>query len=318
MTVTRRSTIGAGVAAALLPSALKAGAPMATTQAPGYFRFRVGDMQVTAISDGVAVRPSEGLVPNAPVGAMQQALSRRFLPTDKITISFTTLVVNTGSKLVLIDTGNGDSGAATTGAWLANFRAAGFEPANVDTILISHFHGDHINGFRTKDGQARFPSAEIMVPAQEWAFWMDDAKMAQAPAGLKGTFENTRRVFGPVAKDVARYDWGKEVMPGITSVDANGHTPGHTAFALTSGAGRLLVMSDTTNDPNIFARNPEWSALFDQDGPQAIVTRKKLLDMAATEKMQVSFYHAPFPATGYIVREGNGYDLVPAAWRPDV
>ena len=291
---------------------------MATAQAPAFFRYRLGDMQVTAISDGVASRPAEGLIVNAPIADLQKALAGRFLPTDKVTISFTTLVVNTGSKLVLLDTGNGDMGAATTGSWLANFRAAGFEPANVDTVVISHFHGDHINGLRTKDGQLRFPGAQVMVSEQEWAFWMDDSKMAGAPAGQKATFDNTRRVFGPIAKDVTRYGWGKEIVPGIMAVDAHGHTPGHTAFALSSGTGRLLVMSDTTNDPNIFARNPEWSALFDQDGPQAVVTRKKLLDMAATDKTQVSFYHAPFPATGYIVREGNGYDLVPAPWRPDV
>ena len=156
------------------------------------------------------------------------------------------------------------------------------------------------------------------MSAPEWAFWMDDAKMAQAPEGQKAAFNNVRRVFGPVAKDVTRYEWGKEIVPGITAVDAHGHTPGHTAFALASGTGRLLVMSDTTNDPNIFARNPEWSAVFDMDGPQAVTTRKKLLDMAAAEKMQASFYHAPFPATGYIVRDGAGYDMVPAAWRPDV
>lgn len=291
---------------------------MATAQAPAFFRYRVGDMQVTAISDGVAARPAEGLIVNAPIADLQKTLAGRFLPTDKITISFTSLVVNTGSKLVLLDTGNGDMGAPTTGSWLANFRAAGFEPANVDTVVISHFHGDHINGLRTKDGQLRFPGAEIMVPEQEWAFWMDDSKAAGLPAGLKGTFDNSRRVFGPIAKDVTRYGWGKEIVPGIMAVDAHGHTPGHTAFALSSGTGRLMVMSDTTNDPNIFARNPEWSALFDQDGPQAVVTRKKLLDMAAADKTQVSFYHAPFPATGHIVREGNGYDLVPAAWRPDV
>jgi glyoxylase-like metal-dependent hydrolase (beta-lactamase superfamily II) len=323
MTVTRRSAIGVGLAAATLPSAMflsaaRAAQPLATAQAPAFFRYRVGDMQVTAINDGVFTRATEGLVPNAPPGGLQQALADRFLPTDKVTISFTTLVVNTGSKLVLLDTGNGDLGAATSGTWLANFRAAGFDPANVDAVVISHFHGDHINGLRMKDGTARFPRAEIMVPAAEWAFWMDDAKMSQAPAGLKGTFDNSRRVFGPMAKDVTRYEWDKEILPGITAVDAHGHTPGHTAFAIASGTGRLMVLSDTTNDPNIFARNPDWSAVFDQDGPEAVKARRHMLDMAATEKMQVSFYHAPFPATGFMAREGNGYALVPATWRPEV
>ena len=319
MTITRRSAVGAALAAvASIPSPVQAAQPLATAQAPAFFRYRVGDLQLTAINDGVFVRPSEGLVPNAPPGGLQQALADRFLPTDKVTISFTTLVVNTGSKLVLLDTGNGDLGAPTSGTWLANFRAAGFDPANVDAVVISHFHGDHINGLRMKDGAARFPRAEIMVPAMEWAFWMDDAKMSQAPAGLKGTFDNTRRVFGPIANDVTRYEWDREILPGITAVDAHGHTPGHTAFAIASGPGRLLVMSDTTNDPNIFARHPEWSAIFDQDGPEAIKARRRMLDLAAAERMQVSFYHAPFPATGFIAREGNGYALVPATWRPEV
>ena len=323
MTITRRSAVGAALAAVAAPAAsiasiARAAQPLATAQAPGFFRYRVGDLQLTAINDGVFVRPSEGLVPNAPAGGLQQALADRFLPTDKVTISFTTLVINTGSKLVLLDTGNGDSGAPTTGAWLANFRAAGFDPANVDAVVISHFHADHINGLRMKDGTARFPRAEIMVPAMEWAFWTDDAKMAQAPAGLRGTFDNTRRVFGPIASDVTRYEWDREILPGITAVDAHGHTPGHTAFALASGAGRLLVMSDTTNDPNIFARHPEWSAVFDQDGPEAIKARRRMLDLAAAERMQVSFYHAPFPATGFIAREGNGYALIPATWHPEV
>ena len=133
----------------------------------------------------------------------------------------------------------------------------------------------------------------------------------------KPTFDNTRRVFGPVMKDVTRYGWDKEILPGITSIQADGHTPGHTAFAVVSGTGKLLVMSDVTNNTLIFARHPEWSAIFDQDAAQARVTRRRMLDIAATEKMQVSFYHAPFPATGHITREGDGYALQPLMWRND-
>ena len=156
-----------------------------------------------------------------------------------------------------------------------------------------------------------------MVPAAEWDFWTSDANMAGANAGIKPTFDNTRRVFGPVMKDVTRYGWDKEILPGITSIQADGHTPGHTAFAVVSGTGKLLVMSDVTNNTLIFARHPEWSAIFDQDAAQARVTRRRMLDIAATEKMQVSFYHAPFPATGHITREGDGYALQPLMWRND-
>ena len=321
MTLTRRLTMGALTAAAIAPSIVRQGQaaqPAAANQAPGFYRFTVGDLQVTAINDGVAFRTLDGFIKNAPDADVKQALAAAFLPSDKMTIPFTTLVVNTGSKLVLLDSGNGDLGAPTSGTWMANFKAAGFDPAQVDTILISHFHGDHINGLRLKDGSAVFVKAEIMVPAAEWAFWMDDAKMAAAPDGLKPAFQNVRRVFGPIAKDVARFDWGKEPVTGITTIAAPGHTPGHTAFAIASGNGKLMAMSDTTNNPALFARHPEWSAVFDMDGPEAVATRRKMLDMAAADRMQVSFYHASFPATGFIAKDGAAYQMVPMSWSPSI
>ena len=313
MTATRRTALGMG-AAALLPfvrRGAEAAQPLSNQQAPAFYRFKIGALEATAINDGFASRPLEGFIKNAALDDVKAALGGVFLPTDKVVIPFTTIVVNTGSKLVLLDTGNGDMGAPTSGTWMANFKAAGFDPANVDAVMISHFHGDHINGLRRKDGTEVFPKAELMVPSVEWDFWMSDDKMNAAPDGLKPAFQGVRRVFGPKAKDVTRFDWGKEPITGISTIKADGHTPGHTAFAIANGGGKLLVMSDTTNNPLLFARNPTWTAVFDMDGDTAIATRKRLLDMAATDKMQVSFYHAAFPATGHIAKQGGGYDLVP-------
>ena len=159
---------------------------------------------------------------------MKKAQEQAFLPTDVTPIPFTTTVLKTGGGLVLIDTGNGNSGAPTSGTWMTNFKAAGFDPAQVRTVIISHFHPDHINGLRLKDGTAVFPDAEVMVSTPEWAYWMDDAQMARAPEGLKPNFKNVRRVFGPMAQDVQQYEGGKELVPGVTAVAAPGHTPGHT------------------------------------------------------------------------------------------
>jgi glyoxylase-like metal-dependent hydrolase (beta-lactamase superfamily II) len=285
-------------------------------QAPGYYRYKVGDIEVTAIHDGFALRPLDGLIRNADLDDVRKAMADAFLPTDVLPITFTTLALKVGGRLVLVDTGNGDSGAPTTGWWMANFKAAGFDPAQVNTIVISHFHPDHINGLRLKDGTAVFPNAEVMAPAPEWAYWMDDGRMAQAPEGLKGNFRNVRRVFGPMANDVKQYEAGQELAPGVTALAAPGHTPGHTAYAVSSGNGKLLVVSDITNHPALFARNPDWQAVFDMDGNQARDTRRRLLDMAASERTQVSFYHAPFPATGHIARSGNGFEFVPVQWTP--
>ena len=332
MTITRR-TVLAGTALAAAPiggSAALAQTNTATPstsasapttgprQAPGFYRYKVGDIEVTAINDGFARRPVEGFIRNAELPQVQAALQEAFLPTDSLPLTFNTLVLNQGGRLTLIDTGNGDMGAPTSGRWMENFRAAGFDPAQVNTVVISHFHGDHINGLRLKDGTAVFPNAEVMVPSAEWAFWMDDSRMNQAPEGMKGAFQNVRRVFGPIAKDVKRYGMDKEIVPGLTSIAAPGHTPGHTAYLLSSGSGRLMIMSDVTNHPALFVRNPDWSAIFDMDADQARATRRRMLDMAASERAQVAFYHAPFPATGHIAKEGSGYRLVPVQWSPAV
>lgn len=291
----------------------------AAQQAPGFYRYKVGDIEVTAVNDGFARRPLEGFVRNAELTQVQQAMQEAFLPGDALPITFTTLVLRrNGGGLTLIDTGNGDMGAPTSGHWMRNFRAAGFDPSQVETVVISHFHGDHINGLRLKDGTAVFPKAQVMVPAAEWAFWMDDAKMNQAPEAMKGAFQGVRRVFGPIANDVKRYEADKEVVPGLTAIAAPGHTPGHTAFMLSSGSGKLMVMSDITNHPALFVRNPDWAAVFDMDADQARATRHKMLDMAASERAQVAFYHAPFPATGHIAKDGNRYRFVPVQWSPAV
>ena len=326
MTLTRRAILASTALAAVgAPALAQTASPSPnpapaqgspSRQAPGFYRYKVGDIEVTAIHDGFARRPLEGFVRNVELPQVQQAAQEAFLPTDALPIVFTTLVLRQNDRLTLIDTGNGDMGAPTTGQWMANFRAAGFDPAQVNTVVISHFHGDHINGLRLKDGTAVFPKAEVMVPAAEWDFWMDDARMNQAPEGMRGGFQGARRVFGPMAGDVKRYEGNKEIVPGLTSIAASGHTPGHTAYMLSSGSGKLMILSDLTNHPALFVRNPDWSAVFDMDADQARATRRRMLDMAASERAQVSFYHAPFPATGHIAKEGNGFRFVPIQWSP--
>jgi len=253
-------------------------------------------------------------VRNVDAAEVQKALQERFLPTNTLVNTFTTLALRTGGRTVLIDTGNGEMGAPTTGRLAAILPMAGIDPAQVDTILISHFHGDHINGLRRRDGSAVFPKAEIMVPAAEWAFWMSDERMNQAPEAMRGGFQNVRRVFGPIAKDVKQYEADKELVPGVTSVAAYGHTPGHTAFAIASGNGRMIVVGDSAIHPALFVRNPDWSPVFDMDPDAARATRRRLLDLAASERMQVAMYHAPFPSTGYVAKSGNGFEFIPVAW----
>jgi len=294
-----------------------AAAPAAGKQAPGLYRYRIGTFEVTALYDGIWYRPiTEKFIRNAPFAEVEHALDRAFMPHDKLTTPFTTLVVNTGTKVVLIDTGTGGQISPTAGQVVDNLAAAGIAPKDVDLIVISHFHPDHINGIKDKDNNLVFPNAEIMVPEPEWAFWMDDANLNAASGDLKETFLNQRRIFADIAKRVARFQPGKEVAPGIETIAAPGHTPGHTVFAVSSGNQSLLVLGDTAQHPGIFARHPEWQATFDVDGSATIATRKKLFDRAAADGMLVTGYHFPFPACGHLIKTATGYEHVPAEWQP--
>ena len=317
MSPSRRTFLAAGPAlgAAVLTPGTAGAQATGGAGVPGYYRYKVGDIEVTAFHEGTGARPLDaGFVRNAPLDQVQAALAKAFLPTDKLNITFTTLVLKTGGKTVLIDTGFADNGGATTGQTYRNLPVAGIDPKAIDTVVFSHFHGDHIQGARLKDGTLAYPNARLMAPEPEWAFWMDEGQMSRAPEGLKPNFQAVRRVFGPEASKVERFSWGKEILPGVTALEAPGHTPGHTLFAIASGNARLLSVSDVTNHPAPFVRNPDWSAVFDMDADQARATRRRVLDMAAADRLQVAFYHAPFPATGHIAKDGNGFEFVPVQW----
>jgi glyoxylase-like metal-dependent hydrolase (beta-lactamase superfamily II) len=317
---TRRNLLaGASLAAAGAAAPAQAAAPRAGQQAPSIYRYRIGEFEVTALYDGVWYRPiDEKFVRQADYADVRREMSNAFMPEEKLATPFTTVLVNTGKKLILLDTGTGGQIASTAGSFGKNLKAAGIDPKAIDQIVISHFHPDHINGIKTKDNTLIFPNAEIMVPEAEWAFWYDDANMRAASNGLKIVFHNVRRIFADIARDVTRYRPGKDVASGIEAVDAAGHTPGHTVFALQSGKDSLMVLSDTTQHPALFARHPDWQPQFDIDGAQAVATRKRLLDRAAADRTLVTGYHFPFPACGHIVKTASGYEHVPLLWNINV
>jgi glyoxylase-like metal-dependent hydrolase (beta-lactamase superfamily II) len=286
-------------------------------QGPGVHRTKVGAFQVTALYDGTWSLPIDRkFVRNASAASVNRALADAFLPPRVVPISFTALLVNTGTRLVLIDTGTAGQVADTAGVMLDNLAVAGITPEQIDVIAISHFHPDHIDGIKTKDGAKVFTKAEIYVPEPEWDFWMKEANMAGQPKSVQRYFFNAKRIFGDIAAEVRRFKPGAEIVPGITSIPAYGHTPGHTAFAIHSGNHSMLAMSDTVRNPYLFARYPDWQPIFDMDATGAVKTRRRMLDRAAADRMLVEAYHFPFPASGHIVRRGSGYELVPVDWKP--
>jgi glyoxylase-like metal-dependent hydrolase (beta-lactamase superfamily II) len=324
--VSRRNVLmGAAAAGALAalptPSPARAASPPSGKQAPGIYRYKVGEFEVTVVTDGTFVFPlPENFVVNAKKDEVNAALQAAYMEKDKMAIVFNPIVVNTGAKLVVIDTGLGAGIYAQSkgagGQFHTNLAAAGINASAVDIVLISHFHRDHINGLVTADNKSAFPNAEIRVPRPEWAYWMDDGNMSRAQGGLAENFKNARRVFDALGRKVTQHEWNKEVAPGITAIATVGHTPGHTSYVIASGSGRVLVQSDVTNHPALFVRHPGWHVVFDMDGAKAEETRRKIYDMAASEKLMIQGFHYPFPAHGYIEKDGAGYRLVAPPWKP--
>ena len=309
------STAAVAAAGAMAPLPALAAAPKLGTQAPGFFRFNVGDFEITALHDGsVAGEIDDKRIPNVKFDDVVKHMESQHIPVKPFVNQFNTMVVNTGAKLVLIDAGFANNGAPTTGKLAANLAAAGIDPKTIDTVLVSHFHPDHINGLRSKEGELVYGGAEHVVPAGDFAHYMSEEKMNAAPEAARGAFKTAQRVFSPNAKDLRQAEWGKEWAPGITAIQSDGHTPGHTSFVVSSGSKTLLVVGDACNDPRIFAKNPEWHLGFDLDKPRAVDTRKKLLDMASADRMQVTFYHAAFPATGFVSKTASGYDWYPMSY----
>jgi glyoxylase-like metal-dependent hydrolase (beta-lactamase superfamily II) len=324
--LTRRAALAGAAAATLLPLAMgapaRAAAPQATKQAASFYRYNVGTHQITVVNDGVTVVPRpDNYVANASKDEVSKVFADNYMPADKATQSYSPIVVNTGSKLIVIDTGLGpatyESSKGKLGQFQTNLAAAEIDRNNVDTVIISHFHGDHINGLLMADNKPAYPNAEIMVPSVEWKFWMDDGEMSKGTGNpvLENAFKNARRVFDALGRKVTQYDAGKEIAPGITSVASPGHTPGHTSYIVASGSEKLLVQVDiTAGAAFLFVKNPDWHLQFDVDKPLAVQSRRKLYDMAIAEQMPIQAFHAGFPGLVRVEKDGNGYRWVPVLW----
>ena len=285
--------------------------PRTTSVASGVTRVDLGSVNVTMLSDGQGARPLDAnFVRNVPLAEVQAALTEAKLPTDRIDVPFNPFVADIGAQRVLFDTGSGEFGAAGSGKLLENMGKAGIDPKSVTAVVISHFHGDHINGLRNKAGNLVFPNAKIYVPAPEWNWWMDEARLAATPEAQRGGLNTARRVFSPIAATVVRFEPGTEILPGVRSIAAYGHTPGHTAFMIEGGSRKLLYWADTTN-VFLFVRNPDWAVVFDMDADAAKATRRRIADLASRENALVTGYHLPGSGIGTLSTRGKEYEFTP-------
>jgi len=299
------------VAALVLVGAAQAAAPQLKTQAPGYHRMMLGDFEVTALSDGTVNLPVDKLLSAAKPEQVLSALKRAYL-TPPVETSVNAYLVNTGTKLVLIDTGAAGLFGPTLGRLLANLKAAGYQPDQVDEIYITHLHPDHVGGLLA-DGKAAFPNAVVRLDKRDADYWLSAEQLAKAPADAKGFFQGAQASVKPYqeAGKIQPFEGNTELQPGIRALAAPGHTPGHTVYMIESQGQKLAVWGDLMHVAAVQFPDPSVTIAFDTDAKAAAPQRKKAYADAAKGGYLVAVAHVAFPGIGRLRAEGKGYVWVP-------
>ena len=289
------------------------GSPAALIE-KGFAKFKVGDIEVVQFYDGTWEKAHDpGFIKNASVDETKAALKSAGMTDAYIPIPFTVTVVKMGGKTIMFDAGTGGQAAPTAGLIQKNglLMAAGVDPATISTIVVTHFHPDHIFGLMAKETNAQvFPNAQIVMPVTEYKFWTDAGVFAKLNEARQGLAKRIQATF-PNWKNITQIEDGKDAVPGVRALATYGHTPGHTSYVV--GDGKLVVSSDVTNIAGLFAKNPDWQFQGDQDGDMAAASRRKFFDRMIADKAIVTGYHWGMPGAGTIQKNGNGYALVPVS-----
>jgi len=320
LSLTRRAFVAgtlAGSSLAFVSGNAFAKAPAVGHQVLSAYRHMVGSVEVIALSDGAFDLPVQ-LFPKADPAEAAKILTSTGAPTDKMGTAVNAFLVNTGDKLVLIDSGAGQLFGPTLGRFAANLTALGIDPAAVDVIAMTHLHPDHFGGLLTADAKLAFPNAAMFIAEADTKFWLDEAIAAKVPADNKPFFDQARMMVGPyvAAQKFQPAADGKEVVAGVTAMAAPGHTPGHTMYRINSGNESLLIWGDIVHSASLQFPHPGWAIAFDTDQDLAIATRTKVFDMTSADKLTVAGAHLPFPGIGHVVKSGTGYGYAPLFWAP--
>ncbi|MGF1619308.1 MAG: MBL fold metallo-hydrolase [Rhodomicrobiaceae bacterium] len=315
----RRQMISGAAALAAMPAfatfagPAMAAAPQQGVQRASVYRAKLGQFEVTTILDG-AIQidgPHPIFGENQPAEEVQKFAQDNFLPPNQMEISFTPVMVNTGNEVVLFDAGNGAGRRPNAGKLASLISEAGVTPDQVDVVVITHCHPDHIGGIM-EDGNPLFPNARYVIGETEYNFWSAEDR-------LSGPTENAAKLVQsnvvPLAEKMTFLKPEGEVVSGIRAVDASGHTPGMMAYHIESDGQRLLIMADVTNHYVVSLMKPDWHVRFDMDKDAAAATRKRILDMLATDRFPVTGYHMPYPAIGYVEKAGDSFRWVQASYQ---
>lgn len=326
LTINRRKIMLSAVAGAsgaflggTLPRSLAAqAAPTGLIGNAGHYRFAVGDISATVLSDGIIGGPPTVYAGDAPETELEEVLRRAFLQTDFMTLNLNTLLLEIGGRRVLLEAGAGTTMGPNGGRLFENLRALGLSPEDIDVVVISHTHPDHVGNLRTADGGRAFPRATVMAPRADWAFFVEgepDLSYMPVPEDFRQRFAaNIKQSVQPYLQDIELYEAGTEILPGLMTIAAPGHTPGMATFLVHSGDHQVLLTADLAYHPVVNIDQP-WRPGPDRDQETAFATRRRIFDQAAADRMLVLGFHFPFPGLGNILRTDTGYAWVPAGWQ---
>ena len=318
--ISRRGALTTIGAAGLAPWALggtarpaRAETPMHGLARPAFYRFRLGGFEVTTLLDGAMQLdgPHPIFGQDQPAEAVHELAQANFLPPERFENPYTPVLVDTGEALVLFDTGNPPERRPHAGHLVERLHAAGYDPGQVDVVVITHMHGDHIGGLMS-EGAPTYPNARYVTGEVEYDFWSADERLS---GPTEGGARLVRANVVPLAERITFIKDEGEVVPGIRGLQAFGHTPGHMVYHIESEGRRLLLWADTANHYVVSVQRPDWHVRFDVDKEAAAATRRRIFDMAASERVPVTGYHMPFPAVGYIDASGETCRWVPASYQ---
>jgi glyoxylase-like metal-dependent hydrolase (beta-lactamase superfamily II) len=295
----------------ILTASIFAAAPMQRSQAPGYFRIMLGNFEVTVLNDGTADLPVHELLSGMTPTAINAALAKSFLKSPLET-SFNAFLINTGSKLVLVDSGAAGLFGPTLGKILESLKAAGYEPGQIDDIFLTHMHPDHVGGL-VDNGKILFPNATVHVQKREADYWLSEANLEKADANMKGFFQGAVGAIKPYmsAGKLQIFDGDAELSPGITSQSGGGHTPGHTRYMIESQGQKILLVGDLIEVAAIQFDRPDVTMSFDSNGKRSAMERVQAFEAASTGGYLIGAAHMQFPGIGHIVKESGRYRWIP-------
>jgi glyoxylase-like metal-dependent hydrolase (beta-lactamase superfamily II) len=290
--------------------------PTPTTQHAGLHHKRIGDIVVTAINDGMFEGAFAMLsnFPAAEAEALHQAAFRAIPPR----LAINCFLIQAGGRRILVDSGFGGAIGPLAGHLANNLQGLGVAPAEIDTVLCTHLHPDHVGGLVDSAGAAVFPNAELVVHADDHRYWGDDATLTGATTDQDRGFVQLARATIAAYADRTRLLTAGEALPNISILPEPGHTPGHSGWVIASGGEALLIWGDIVHMPGVQFARPEAGMGFDVDGAAAIETRKRIMDMTATDRLLVAGMHLDFPCFGHVARASSGYAFVPDVWTPTV